>query len=621
MKLFNDKYLLLTKGFHCLFLVLTFWFSVNTRISGAQAVAYPLQDLTLKHVKIEQGQQGWSLISPDGIPFFSLGVCVLDPGFSRANYDPENPGYASWKYYESLDRWSDAALMRLRTWNFTTIGGWSDFKSLRRSKNQTLWLTPVLHVGSTAGAPWWDMWDPAIIARMDAVARDQIIALRDDPRLLGYYSDNEMGWWNATLWKMTLEQSHSSGQKQRLIQLLRDVYQDNWNKLLNDFDAEKASSWETLQQGGMLYVKPGSQGFKVMRRFLGLMAARYYELVHHIIRKYDSHSLILGDRYQSFFYPEVAQAASPWVDAISSNLNAHWNNGNYLRCYLETLHRLTGKPIMISEFYSAAYENRSGNRNNKGVFPVTQTQTERAAAAKRTLTQLARTSYVLGADWFQYFDEPRHGRDDGENFNFGLVDIFDQPYKEITSVFASFNGTTLRKQGTIVRPNAMSGVPPAPRDPFANFLPTLALKNWDLEHGFVPSTSSFPLADLYICWDAKNIYLGLYALDITEDAFYRDRSVPKIDRALWTIQLPGRPSLRIRLGAGRDPISSDASIRLEHLSGVNLTVRSATAVALPAENFGLKKFRTGDSIALNTTFLTHGQCYQMDWKHTLNLAR
>ena len=34
--------------------------------------------------------------------------------------------------------------------------------------------------------------------------------------------------------------------------------------------------------------------------FLGLLAERYYQLVHQIIRKYDTRALILGDRYQSF---------------------------------------------------------------------------------------------------------------------------------------------------------------------------------------------------------------------------------------------------------------------------------------------------------------------------------
>jgi hypothetical protein len=574
-----------------------------------------------KPFTIENRQHGWWLISPDGSPFFSVGICVLSSGSSHDSYDPENPSYAAWKYYNPFARWVDAALRRLKSWHFTTIGGWSDFNGLCQGKNHNLWLTPVLHIGSTAGAPWWDMWDPAIIARMDSVAREQIMPLRNNPSLLGYYSDNEMGWWNATLWKMTLEQSPTSGQKQRLIRLLRDLYQDDWSKLLNEFEAEKADNWLALQQGGMLYVKPGGGGFKVMRRFLGIVAARYYQLAHDIIRKYDKRALILGDRYQSFYYPEVAEAAAPWVDAISSNLNAHWNNGQYLRCYLETLHQLTGKPIMISEFYSAANENRTGNRNNKGVFPVVNTQVERAAAAKRTITQLARTPYILGADWFQYFDEPRHGRDDGENYNFGLVDIFDRPYQELTAVFASLDGAALKSQPPLTRLDAASGVPLAPRDPFANFIPTQALRDWNLERGYVKCSSPNPLADLYICWNPKAIYLGLYALDITEDAFYRDRSVPKIDRAQWTVQMPNGASLRIRLGAGREPICSDPTVRVEHLSGVNLTVRSVTAIALTAEQWGRKKLKAGDAIELNSAFLTHGQCYRMEWKGSFVLAK
>jgi len=41
-----------------------------------------------------------------------------------------------------------------------------------------------------------------------------------------------------------------------------------------------------------------------MRRFLGVLAERYYSLCRQIIRKYDSRALILGDRYQSFYYPK-----------------------------------------------------------------------------------------------------------------------------------------------------------------------------------------------------------------------------------------------------------------------------------------------------------------------------
>ncbi|MGF2075721.1 hypothetical protein, partial [Enterococcus casseliflavus] len=71
---------------------------------------------------------------------------------------------------------------------------------------------------------------------MESVAREQILSFRDDPRVIGYYSDNEVGWWNAILFKMTLEQAPTSGQRQRLIKLLRETYHHDWSKLVKDFE-------------------------------------------------------------------------------------------------------------------------------------------------------------------------------------------------------------------------------------------------------------------------------------------------------------------------------------------------------------------------------------------------
>jgi len=567
-----------------------------------------------------QSNSMWRLTTPQGRPFFSVGVCVTTRGTSRETFDPENPGYAAWQHYSNDASWADATLQRLKSWGFTTIGAWSDHKTLLHSSNMLAGLTPVLHVGSTAGAPWWDMWDEKIISRMDDVAREQILAVRDDPRLIGYYTDNEMGWWNATLFHMALEQTSASGQRQRLLKLLREAYQNDWSRLTADFEPEFAETLDGLEQRGQLWLKPGGQGIKVMRQFLGLVATRYYQLVHDIIRKYDRRALILGDRYQSFYYPEVARAAAPYVDAISSNLNANWNDGTFARCYLDTLHALTGKPIFVSEFYMSATANRSGNRNSHGVFPVVSTQRERAAALRTTLESLGRLPHIVGADWFQYFDHPRHGREDGENYNFGLVDIHNEPYAEVTAAFARVNLTTLKPQRPRTRPDASAGIPRAPRDPFANFTAGEALKHWDRERGFVKPVSEFPLADLYVCWNPRAVYFGLYGFDIIEDAYYRNKSVPKNERALWTVRPGGSETIRGRIGAGREAIVNDLNVRLENLSGLNLNVRNIAILELPAERFGRKRFRAGDTVELNSTLLTHAQAYRMEWKGTYKLA-
>jgi len=219
------------------------------------------------------------LVRPNAEPFFSLGVCVVAQGASTTDFNPTNPGYAAFRYYKNSKLWAEDAMRRLKSWKFTTIGGWSDFASLKDCTEQEMVFTPVLHVGSTCGIPWWDMWDTNIIARMHQIAREKILPLRDDPRLLGYYSDNEMGWWNATLFKMTLEQAPSSGQRRRLLTLLRETYRNDWAELVKDFEPEAVASFEELSQKGMLYLRPGSNGIHTYRRFLALLAERYYSLV------------------------------------------------------------------------------------------------------------------------------------------------------------------------------------------------------------------------------------------------------------------------------------------------------------------------------------------------------
>jgi len=568
-----------------------------------------------------QEREGISwLTKPNGGRFFSLGVCCVNQGVSREKFSLTNPGYAAFQHYENSNRWAGAALQRLKSWKFTTVGGWSDYPALQQCRDADVAFIPMLAVGMTAGAPWLDMWDTNIIARMHQIARDQILPLRDDPRLLGYYSDNEMGWWNATLFKMTLEQPPTSGQRQRLVQLLRETYHNHWPELLKDFEPEDVGNFDELDRHGMLYLRPGSQGIRVYRRFLGMMAERYYSLVREIIRTYDSRGLILGDRYQSFYYPEVARAAGPFVDVVSMNLNAAWNDGTYPRFYLDTLHALTGKPVYVSEFYMSAEQNRSGNKNDVSTFPVVTTQKERATGFRNTVEALLRTPYVVGADWFQYYDEPTHGRFDGENYNFGLVDIHDRPYESLTAAAGALDLVAIKSGSHPARPDASLGVPPAPRHPLAHFTIRLALADWDRERGFVKPVSPFPVADLYVCWDSKAVYLGLYGQDFAEVDCYRNRILPEVDRAEWMVSIgETNQPIQVRLGPGGLPVCNEPDVRIVNLSGEYMNTRNVAALELPARLFGKTKFKPGDTIELNSTFFTQARADRVDWKGKFTL--
>ena len=104
------------------------------------------------------------------------------------------------------------------------------------------------------------------------------------------------------------------------------------------------------------------------------------------IHKFDPDALYLGDRYQSFYYPEVALASRAPRRRCINKLNASWNDGTFINCYLDTLHELTGKPVLVSEFYMAAAENQQRAIAMKSVgFPTVDDQKSRARALSNTL--------------------------------------------------------------------------------------------------------------------------------------------------------------------------------------------------------------------------------------------
>src|SRR6266404_7693501 len=148
----------------------------NAAIAGVLDEQFP----TATRFSVQRHDGTAWLVKPNGERFFSLGVCCVNQGASRGELDSSNPGYAAWQHYADSNVWANAILNRLKSWGFTTVGGWSDFHALKCCRNADLSFAPVLHIGSTAGAPWWDMWDAKIITRMDEVAREQILPLRDD---------------------------------------------------------------------------------------------------------------------------------------------------------------------------------------------------------------------------------------------------------------------------------------------------------------------------------------------------------------------------------------------------------------------------------------------------------
>lgn len=167
-------------------------------------------------------------------------------------------------------------------------------------------------------------------------------------------------------------------------------------------------------------------------------ANKYFEIVHRLIKQYDPNHLILGVRFNARPSKLVLMASVGKVDAHSVNQYAGVNIN-----MLKEINAICNVPIIISEFSFFSDEGMSGNKNINwpGGGRVANRQ-ERARKYKEFVHNLAECSFIIGADWFQWNDEPPSGRtSDKEDLNCGIVSIHDKQYPEMVAAVQDISNT------------------------------------------------------------------------------------------------------------------------------------------------------------------------------------
>jgi agarase len=344
----------------------------------------------------QQAGGRWWLVTPDGKPFYSLGVNHVTASSDTDEQTGQCPYCeAVAKDYPSTQAWVDATVKRLQGWGFNTVGAWSDDTTLGKQMPYTV----LLDIGSGAA----DYFDPAFEARCAQVATSTVAARKDDRNLVGWFLDNELHWgpdWKSSDTLLTTYEALPAGSPGRLVA-----------------DAHAGDP----------------------RGFLSALAQQYFKVTTTAVRAADPHHMILGVRIISVLAPpEVVSAAGQWVDVMSVN-NYEYNAGlpeelakifapvmsteNWLADFYAQCH----KPLLFSEFSYRAKDSGSPN-TYPPVFPVLATQSDRADAYAAYTQSSFAAPYVVGTHWFEFTDEPAGGRFDGENSNFGLVSTSDVPW-------------------------------------------------------------------------------------------------------------------------------------------------------------------------------------------------
>jgi hypothetical protein len=507
-----------------------------------------------------------SLLTPCGDRFFSLGVNGVDGG-SRPR-DGAN-GYF-WSFYEpTLGAWARRARERLLAWGFNTAGAWS-FKPQILDMPSTIELS----LGRRVNFMWGDPFDPALPARVRRMARKLIAPYKKDPRRIGYFSDNEIGWWNGPLFSAYTRYSPRSHTKQRLIRMLRERYGDDWQAFRRDFTPpENNRSFDDLlrETRTTTRMRPGGQGFSVVREWTRIVAEHYYRIMREAILTADPEALYLGDRLPIYYDPDAVRVMGSYVDVIATNYNVDAPDGWIAQYYFAGLRQLAPKPVLVTEWFFAAHENRTGNLNRTGhprssgggsspsnnvnrtghLMTVT-TQDARANGAAAAAEALAREGNVVGLHWFQLYDHPKGGRADGEDYNFGLLDVYDRPYEQVVAGLGRVNRLVLERRNEKTRSSTAPGV---------TSLPYAAIDAQDGGLGDWPkavaliSMQSAPdepiFGDVYLSWDDDALNVAVIAMD------YYDPHL-----MAWTGTFPREEAFRLDLGVRQRGQARSAQLRV-----------------------------------------------------------
>jgi hypothetical protein len=354
----------------------------------------------------------WYFVTPQGAPFFASGIDTVTADGDTDQVTGQCPYCeAVAAQYPSIAAWGTATLARLRQWGFNTLGSFSDDTTLGGQ------MPFEVQLSMASGNDWFA---PSFVTNADEVAATQVAPLADNPNLIGYFTDTELNWGPPDT------PNHKT---------LLDYY---------------------------LTLPAGSPGLAVAKRYIGnpagfvyAVATRYFQVTTAAIRMYDPHHLILGAKAEGQeIQPQLLEAARHYInvfsvedylyrDKIDSAVDRIWPYYLPVESNLADLEQYFGGPLLIGEYSFIAAGPQDPN-TVPGIYYVAPNQQTRADTYESNFAPLYENApWLVGDDWFEFVDEPRGGRTgDGENNEFGVVNVDNQPYTDMTSAMATMHSIT-----------------------------------------------------------------------------------------------------------------------------------------------------------------------------------
>lgn len=371
----------------------------------------------------------WWLVDPEGYLFLSVGVdCVnYGNGGSVRAYDqrpnmykelpPEDvmaalsprregpdaqnaprrnpiPSIGMWNLYRRYgddfrEKARDMVIKRMDKWGLNTIANWSSYEI--SGMNRKAFILQMGGLGMERDLMGLcDIFRPDYLQSLEKGISTTVARNLDNPWLIGYFVANEPAWLNEEV---------------RLCQLIIDGPQRPIREALTAYLAKNGDTEANR------------------RSFIIDCFGKFLYDVNRIFKQYDPHHLNMGIRFgdPDTLGEDVLKVCANAFDVFSFN------------CYmlepkasmLDRAMAIMDLPMIIGEYHFGTVDHGLA----QSLWQV-EDQQQRGVAYRYYTERAYSHPALVGTGYFQWCDQDMSGRGDGENYNCGLIDVTDRPYKE-----------------------------------------------------------------------------------------------------------------------------------------------------------------------------------------------
>jgi|GEM_PF-1927061 len=335
----------------------------------------------------------WWFIDPLGYPFISIGMNTVTLAIGKATdedassededarFEIESEAFELGLEEQKGDNESiaDETLSLLRKYGFNTLGRWSQKDQLNKAEVRMPYMTTLGFMAiyrnkrkASFGKRGYvnqtiPVFDEGFVTFADDYVKTRVARLKDDPWLLGHYTDNELPIRPNAL-KLYLSLPESDRGHQEAVRWL----------------AERKRSPKR-------YSKEDND------EFVEHVAFTYYSVVTKALKKYDPNHLVVGSRQHGRTMTKALLKGSSPLDVVSLNYYHSWSpSQNSMTGWVNR----SGRPFIQSEWYAKKVDDAKGGGRGAGYRVAS--QLDRGLFYQNHTLGLIDHPGAIGWHWFKY---------------------------------------------------------------------------------------------------------------------------------------------------------------------------------------------------------------------------